>query len=80
MENGEEKEEGLPKEAKGFIDKGVLHVEVPLFMPNGEYIAYGMLHKAGQMVSVFFSHIEKETRKNPEPTRILRPAGLPGSH
>jgi hypothetical protein len=83
MDNGEvqnvAKEDPRPekREARTFIDKGVLHVEIPLFMPNGEYIAYGMLYKAQLIVEKFFRHIEREAQREIESKRILTPAGLP---
>jgi hypothetical protein len=79
MENGkteEPKPEEKPKEARCFIDKGVLRVEVPLFMPNGEYIAYGMLHKAANVAAMFFRHIEREAAKERQMRQdILTPVG-----
>lgn len=70
-----------PKEARTWIDKGLLHVEVPLFMPNGEFIAYGMLHKATQIVNIFFRTVERESQKDAELTRrIITPAGMPRAH
>lgn len=87
MENGEAKEKAkeapapaAPPEARCWVDQGILRLEVPLFMPNGEYIAYGMLHKATQIVSAFFRHIERETQKDAElGRRILTPTGMPRS-
>ena len=81
MENGHANEApppGPPPEARCWIDKGILRVELPLFMPNGEYIAYGMLHKAMDIVAKFFHHIEKEAQKDAAlANKILTPAGAP---
>lgn len=81
MENGHAKEvqQPAPPEARCWIEKGILTVQVPLFMPNGEFIAYGMLHKAMTIVSSFFRHIEKEAAEKEGP-RILTPAGAPLIH
>ena len=80
MENGQAKDVPLaPPEGRCWIDKGILRVELPLFMPNGEYIAYGMLQKATQMVAAFFKLIEREAAEQKGP-RILTPAGGPVIH
>lgn len=82
MDNGEAKEaaqEVPPPEAKCWIEQGVLHVQMPLLMPNGEFIAYGMLHKAALIVTTFFLHLEKEAAQQRGP-RILTPAGAPLIH
>ena len=85
MENGEAKEaapQGVPPpQARCWIDQGILRVEVPLFMPNGEFIAYGMLHKAMGIAEKFILHIEGEAKKDAELRgRILTPAGVPRPH
>lgn len=80
MDNGEQKAADPPNgpapQGRVWIDAGVLRVEVPLFMPNGEYIAYGMLHKAALMVALYFKAIEREAAQQKGP-RILTPAGMP---
>ena len=79
MDNGEgvpqETPPERPKEASCGIDNGILHVEIPLFMPNGEYVAYGMLHKASLIVNTFFRAVELEAKKNAPGSRIITPAG-----
>lgn len=77
MENGEQKQDEKPPEGRCWVEKGVLRVEVPLFMVNGEYVAYGMLHKATTLVEAFFKHIEKEAARKAEGSRILTPVGTP---
>lgn len=77
----EQSKEEKPPEARCWIDKGILRVEVPLFMPNGEYVAYGMLHKAMGIVNGFFRHIEKESQKDDTLGRnILMPTGSLRKH
>lgn len=70
-----EEEKKMP-EARCRIEDGMLHVEVPLFMPNGEYIAYGMLHKAAGIVTAFFFQLAREAAAQ-DKTRIITPAGMP---
>ena len=81
MENGkaeEPKPEDIQPEAKCWVDQGMLRVEVPLLMPNGEFIAYGMLHKATYIVNLFFRTIDREMQKSAEMrNRIITPAGMP---
>ena len=77
--NGQTKIEAAPEEksrATARIDKGILLVEVPLFIRDGEFMAYGMLHKASQMVDQFFRHVEKEAQGEGLGRRILTPAGI----
>ncbi len=66
-------------EGRCWIEDGMLRVEVPLFMPNGEYVAYGLLHKAALMVTTFFKVLEREAAEQKGP-RILTPAGIPRVH
>ncbi len=63
-------------EARSRIDRGMLLVEIPLFMPNGEFIAYGMLHKSQLMVDDFFRQLERQATQAEGP-RIIRPEGMP---
>ena len=70
-----------PGEARCWIDKGILRVEVPLFMPNGEFLAYGMLHKAMQSANNFYRMIEREAAKERKLTNdILTPVGGMRTH
>ena len=63
-------------EARCWIEQATLRVEVPLFMANGEYIAYGMLHKAELITDIFFRQMEIQARKEKElRSPILRPVG-----
>jgi hypothetical protein len=72
------KQDEKPPEGRCWVDKGILRVEVPLFMANGEFIAYGMLHKAAQLVTSFFRHIEREATKERQMKQdILTPVGNP---
>lgn len=84
MENGKaapETPEDKQPQARCWIDQGMLRVEVPLFMLNGEFIAFGILHKATQLVAAFFRHIEREAQKDAElRNKIITPAGMPRPH
>lgn len=81
MENGQAEEPKMDEktpQAGCKIENGFLTVQVSLFVPNGEFLAYGMLHKASQITAAFFQHIEREARKAAEMhNRIITPAGMP---
>ena len=78
MEN-ENGKEAKPPEGRCWIENGILRVELPLLMPNGEFIAYGMLHKAAQIVESYFKVIEREIAQQKGP-RILPVTGDPIIH
>jgi len=80
MENGQGDAPEKPPEAQAWIENGVLRVTMPLLMPNGEYIAYGMLHKAQLIVASYFAMIEREAAKRAPGPRILTPTGSPVTH
>lgn len=77
----EDPKEEKPPQARVWIEQGILNVQAPLFMPNGEFIALGMLQKGSQMVEAFFRHIQREAAKDRElESRILTPIGVPRNH